>query len=291
VSSANRRGILALVAGMAAFSVNDVMMKFVTLRFPIGEVMFIRGIMTVALMGAAVIALGYVRQVRFALTGRIILRSIFEATAVVCFVVALVHMKLADLSAVFLVAPLLLTALSVWFYQEIVGWRRWVAIAVGFAGTLFIVKPTPAAFDVWALFGLAAALGSALRDLVTRRIDPHVPTIIIALMALIAVTLMGLLMGFFEEWRPMPASDVLCLAVAAIFVGIAFCLMVIAFRGADTGVVAPFRYAFLLWAMLAGYLAFGEVPDRWAFVGGALVVGSGLYALRREAVRQHAKEG
>src|SRR5262249_44435734 len=133
VSSANSRGILALVAGMAAFSVNDVMVKYVTLRFPIGEVMFIRGIMTVALMAAAVIALGYVRQLRFALTGRIILRSIFEATAVVCFIVALVHMKLGDLSAVFLVAPLLLTALSVWFYQEVVGWRRWVAIGVGFA--------------------------------------------------------------------------------------------------------------------------------------------------------------
>ena len=276
---------------MAAFSVNDVMVKYVTLRFPIGEVMFIRGIMTVALMGAAVVALGYAQQLRFALTGRIILRSSLETVAVVCFIVALVHMKLGDLSAVFLVAPLLLTALSVWVYKEVVGWRRWVAIAVGFAGTLFIVKPTPAAFDVWALVGLAAALFAALRDLVTRRIDPATPSIVVALMALIAVTLTGLLLGLFEEWRPMPASDVLRLAIAAVFIGIAFSLMVIAFRGAETGVVAPFRYAFLLWAMLAGYLAFGEVPDGWAFVGGALVVGSGLYALHREAVRQHATEG
>ena len=113
---------------MAAFSVNDVLMKFVTLRYPVGEVIFIRGVMTVTLVGAVALALGHVRQLRFALTWTIVLRSIFDALTVMFFVIALVHMKLAELSAVFLTAPLMLTALSAWFYREPVGWRRWLAV-------------------------------------------------------------------------------------------------------------------------------------------------------------------
>jgi drug/metabolite transporter (DMT)-like permease len=290
VPSANRRGILALIAGMALFSVNDVLVKFVTLRFPVGEVIFIRGVMTIALMGAAVVVLGHLRHLRFALTWPIILRSICDALTVTLFVIALVHMKLAELSAVFLTAPLILTALAACFYGETIGWRRWLAVACGFLGTLFVVKPTPAAFDGWALLGLASALFTALRDLITRRIEPGIPTTIIAFMGLITTTLVALAMGSFEEWRAMPTNDVLLLAVAALFIGVAFYLMVLAFRGVEVSAIAPFRYVFLLWAMIAGYLAFSEVPDRWSFVGGALIVAAGLYAIHREAMRRRAQK-
>jgi drug/metabolite transporter (DMT)-like permease len=291
VSSANRRGILALVVGMASFAVNDVLVKLLTERYPVGEVIFIRGVMTVALVGAAVIALGYAPHVRFALTGTIAVRSICDALTVVLFVIALVHMKLAELSAVILTAPLFLTALSVWFYRETVGWRGWVAVIVGFAGTLFVVKPMPAGFNAWAVLGLAAALSAALRDLITRRIEPGIPAIVIALMGLLAMTVMALVMGLFEDWRAMPINDIVVLAIAAFFIGTAFYLMVEAFRGVDISVVAPFRYVFLLWAMLAGYAAFGEVPDRWGLIGGALIVASGLYAFHRESVRRHEQPG
>jgi drug/metabolite transporter (DMT)-like permease len=289
VSSANRRGILALIAGMAIFSVNDVLMKFITLRFPVGEAIFIRGLMTIALMGGAVVVLGHLRHLRAAFTWPIILRSMCDALTVILFVIALVHMKLAELSAVFLTAPLILTALAACFYGETIGWRRWLAVACGFIGTLFVVRPTPAAFDGWALLGLGSALFTAFRDLITRRIEPGIPTTLVALMGLITMTFVALAMGSFEEWRPMPMNDVLLLAVAALFICAAFYLMVMAFRGAEVSVVAPFRYVFLLWAMVAGYVAFGEVPDRWSFVGAALIVAAGLYAIHRETVRRRSQ--
>src|SRR5262245_12529141 len=113
---------------MALFSVNDVVMKFITLRFPVGEAIFIRGVMTVVLMGTVVVALGHVRYLRAAFTWPVILRSMCDALTVILFVIALVHMKLAELSAVFLTAPLILTALAVCFYGETIGWRRWVAV-------------------------------------------------------------------------------------------------------------------------------------------------------------------
>ena len=94
-------------------------------------------------------------------------------------------------------------------------------------------------------------------------------------------------MGLFEQWRPMALYDVGMLAISAAFVATGHFLIVIAFRGSvDVSAIAPFRYTLLIWAGICGYLAFGEVPDRFAIFGSALIVGSGLYALHREVVRR-----
>ena len=94
------------------------------------------------------------------------------------------------------------------------------------------------------------------------------------------------IMGLFEEWRPMAPFDVGMLAISAAFVASGHFMVVVAFRGSvDVAAIAPFRYTLLIWAGVCGYLAFGEIPDRFAIAGSALIVGSGLYALHREVVR------
>ena len=99
--------------------------------------------------------------------------------------------------------------------------------------------------------------------------------------------LMEPIMGLFEEWRPMAWADVGMLAISATFVASGHFMVVVAFRGTvDVAAIAPFRYTLLIWAGLCGYLAFGEVPDRYAIMGSLLIVGSGLYALHREVVRR-----
>jgi drug/metabolite transporter (DMT)-like permease len=171
-------------------------------------------------------------------------------------------------------------------YREVVGWRRWTAIAIGFVGTLFIVKPTPGAFNAWALLGIATALSAATRDLITRQLSSAIPTVAISFMAAFATIVIGAIMYFFEDWRLMAAADVGLLAIAALLIAAGHFLIVIAFRGVDVSAIAPFRYTLLLWAGICGYFAFGEVPDRFAIFGSALIVGSGLYALHREVVRR-----
>src|ERR1051325_3476792 len=101
-----------------------------------------------------------------------------------------------------MMSPLILTALSVVFYGEQVGWRRWAAIIVGFIGVLFIVKPTPSGFDAWALLGVGAACCGASRDLMTRRIGPTLPTLVVAFMSAIAFTIVGCVIGLGEQWHP-----------------------------------------------------------------------------------------
>jgi drug/metabolite transporter (DMT)-like permease len=148
------------------------------------------------------------------------------------------------------------------------------------------VKPTPASFDVWALVALASAFVSASRDLTTRHVRSDIPTILISFMAAVAATGVGLVLGIWENWLPMAPGAVALCALAGAGLGLGNFLIAMAFRGVDLSAVAPFRYTFLLWAGIGGYVGFGEVPDRFALIGAALIVGSGLYALHRERVRR-----
>lgn len=285
-TSANRRGILAVVFGMGSFSLSDALTKLAAGYLPTGEVIFTRGFASALFFAIAVLIAGQIRLVPRALAPASLLRGLFDALAVVLFITALVNMNLADLSAVVLVQPLLMTALAVVLFREQVGWRRWAAITVGLIGTLFIVRPTPSAFDAWALLGLGAALCGAARDLATRRVDSSVPSLCVCLVSSLTVTASSLFAGVGETWvMPGPTALFLC-ASAGLFFGIGTFLIVLAFRGTDLGAVVPFRYVLLLWAGMWGYLFFAELPDRWTLIGAALIVASGLYTLHREAVRR-----
>ncbi len=286
--TANQRGILAVCGCMASYTVNDVLVKKVLQHYPVGEVIFVRGVMSTLLIVGVVMALGHAQQLRVGLDRHVAARSVFDGLSTVGFIAALAHMKLANLAAVLQVAPLLITALSVAFFREQVGWRRWTAITIGFLGALFVIKPVPSEFSIWAIVGAASALFSALREIQTRRIDHGIPTIVIAFWGAVGITLCGASFALTEDWRLLAAADLLELFVAAVFVGLAIYLLALGFRGVDMSVVAPFRYIYLLTSAVGGYLMFRELPDGWTIVGALLIVGSGLYTLHREAVRRRA---
>ena len=283
---ANRRGIFALMGAMAAFAVNDMILKLTAQRYALGEVITVRGLIATALVGSLLVGFGQAYAVRATFDRLVLSRTALDGAAMVLFTTALVHMPLAELSAINLVSPLLITALAVILFAEEVGWRRWTAIVVGFVGTLFIVKPTPGAFNAWALLGVATAIAAAGRDIITRRLDVGIPSILISFLAAAGSVIVGAIMGLFEQWSPMAFYDVGMLAISAAFVATGHFLIVVAFRDVDVAAIAPFRYTLLIWAGVCGYLAFGEVPDRYAMFGSLLIVASGLYALHREVVRR-----
>jgi drug/metabolite transporter (DMT)-like permease len=284
----NRRGIIALMLGMALFTANDCIIKQLMRSMPAGEVIFVRGMFTAVMLGAVMAALGHLRTLGDALSGSVLGRAVSDAVSSAFFVMALAHMRIADVSAVLLSVPLILTAAAVLLFGERVGWRRWCAVLVGFAGVLLVVKPTPSGFDAWALVALASAFGSAARDLFTRRIGSGVPTITITFIGAWLVALSGLLMMPGETWRMPAPMEFAALALAAMFLGAATFFIAKAFRGVDISVVSPFRYSLLLFALIAGFLVFGELPDAAAAAGAILIVASGLYVLHRETVRRRA---
>jgi drug/metabolite transporter (DMT)-like permease len=283
----NRRGIIALLSACGLFTINDTLVKLTTLVYPAGEVLFVRGLICLALVGGSVVYAHQIAWLRGSFTPIVILRAVLDSFVNITFVMALGHMRLADLISLNLASPLLLTMFSAFFLREQVGWRRWTAILFGFAGMVLIVKPSPASFNIWALAALGSAIGSATRDLVTRRIDPGVPTLGISFTSVVGTTVTSLILALVieEQWRAPAPVYIGFVVAAAVVLSIGSTMAVSAFRHVDVIVVAPFRYSLLIWSGLAGYFIFGEVSDAFALCGAVLIAGSGLYTLHRERVR------
>lgn len=284
----NKRGIIALISGCALFTVNDTITKITALTHPIGEVLVVRGFVCLAILAVAIATVQRSFVIHGALHHTVLLRAALDSLANVTFVVALTKLRLADLMAINLMSPLIVTMLLAFFFKEQIGWRRWTAIGVGVAGMLLIVKPSPANFNEWALVALTGACFSAVRDIVTRRILPGTSTLSVTFVSLVGTTIAGSLFGLLagENWKMMPVEFTGLLGLAAIFLTAGSALSVSAFRNADVSLVAPFRYSLLIWSGLSGYFVFGEISDRLSVAGTLLIVGSGLYALHRERVRQ-----
>lgn len=282
--SKNQRGVLALCGCMTCYTVNDVMVKQILRTYPLGEVIFVRGLITTVLIGLVALALGHGRDLLAGPSRLVAARSLFDGLSTAGFLAALSQMKLANLAAMLQIAPLLITALSVLLYREIVGWRRWAAIGVGFLGALLVIKPLPSEFNIWALVAAASALCAAAREITTRQIGRAAPVMVVAFWGSVVIGLFGLVFAATESWRAFVGWDLVLLCTAAIFMCIALYLMALAFRDVDLSVVAPFRYSYLITSAVGGYLVFHELPDEWTVVGALLIVAGGIYTLHREAV-------
>ena len=206
--------------------------------------------------------------------------------ATTAFVTALMHMQIANLTAVLQAVPLAVTLLSMLFLGERVGWQRMMAVITGFIGVLMIVKPSVTHFETYELLALVIVFGCAIRDLLTRRIPGRIPTFLVAFVNAGFVALGGAAMALSQglQW-PEPWQMGL-LAIAACFLSSGYLFMVATLRLGELSGTAPFRYSIMVFAIASGILVFGEFPDWIAMVGMALIVATGLYAARREALQR-----
>jgi drug/metabolite transporter (DMT)-like permease len=196
------------------------------------------------------------------------------------FITALGQLPLANVTAILQATPLILTLACAAFGLERLGGRRWAAVAVGFAGVLLIVKPSPAGFNAYAGIALFCAAVVAGRDLVTRFIPRDVPSVVIALSTTASVGLAGVLFGAGETWRVPDPAETGLLGAAALFVAAGNLAIIRSLRIADVSAVSPFRYSIIVMSLALGALVFGEWPDLPSILGIALIIGSGVHALR-----------
>lgn len=284
----NRRGILGMVASMMLFICNDALIKHVSESLPTGQIIFLRGLSATFLIAALAVALGAWRQMPAVLDRPVLARAAIDSLGTFLYLLALFNMPLANVTAVNLSVPLMLTLCAAFLLREQVGWRRWSAVAAGFVGVLLVVQPTAAGFNWFALVALAATATHAARDLLTRRIRPGIPSVIVTLSTAIVVTIAAAVVSAVEGWRPLPMRELSLLIVASAFLSGGYYLVIDCMRHGELSVVAPFRYTAMLWALLLGYLVWGDVPNLLAWIGIALLVGSGLYIFHREQVRRRA---
>lgn len=277
------RGALFMSVSMAGFTINDAITKLVSDNMNMGQIMFIRGIFASLMIGVFAWSQGLLVGWRRALHPLVGLRVVGELGGTVTFLTALSMLPLANVSAVLQALPLAVTMGAALFLAEPVGWRRWLAILVGFGGVMVIIRPGFEGFDVYSLLVLVTVTFCAVRDLATRCIPEDIPTLLVSATTAVAVTVAGgVLVVPFGGWTPVETSDVGLLFAASVLLIFGYQFIIMSMREGDISFVAPFRYTALLWAILLGFLLFGDVPDMAMIAGAAIVVGSGLYTLYRE---------
>lgn len=281
----NVTGILAMLAAMAFFLTNDTCAKLASAELPQGQVIAMRGLMATGLIAAWAGFTGAFRHVPLLIHPLLAWRTLGEVGGTIFYLAALFHMPIANATAILQALPLLMTVLGGLLLKEPVGWRRWLAAIVGFAGVILIIRPGPAGFDAWSIAALISVGFVALRDLATRRMPPALPGLLISLVASGAVTLTGFAMGLLEDWQPITAPSFAALAGAAVFIVAGYLMIILAMRSGELAVVSPFRYSIILWAIIAGVLVWGDLPDPVAMLGIAIVAGSGIYTFHRERRR------
>lgn len=284
--SSNVKAALIMSLAMAVLTLNDSAVKLAAREMPLFQVIFLRGVLTTILL---VLWMGIRGQLRLVIppTDRAKLgwRSLGEAAAMVSFTLALVHMPLANVTAILSAVPLSVTLAAYLFLGEPLGWRRLMAITIGFFGVLLIIQPGGAAFNLYALAALACVVFVTGRDLVTRRLSTHVSSMAVALITSIAVTLVALILSLGQAWVMPDLRLAVLILGAGVSMIVAYLASIAAMRLGEVGAVAPFRYTGLVWALLMGYLAFGDWPNVVTFLGAGLVMGSGIFTIWREAAR------
>lgn len=282
-ASDNLRGAVFMMLSMAGYVVNDTLMKLVAADVPLAQSVFIRGLMATALLAGFA---AYKRQLFVRVPASelriILLRAFGEIAATYCYLTALIHMPLANITAILQSLPLAVTLAGALFLGHKVGWRRYVAIAVGFVGVLIIVRPGGADFNSYALWAMAAVGFITLRDLMAAKLAKGTPSMFVALFTAAGVTVAAGIMAQFEPWSPVSSGSFAYLAFAAGFILIGYITSIMAMRYGEISFVSPFRYTVLVWALLLGVFVFKDYPDFWTMVGIAIVVGTGVFTFYRE---------
>ncbi len=282
----NLRGILLMVASMAAFALEDMFIKFAAKGVPTGEIVLISGIFGVPFFGWLAARSGRSIWVKGALHPAVLLRAVGEMVGSLAYVTALASVPLPTVSAVLQVMPLAVTLGAALFLKAPVGWRRWTAIGVGLAGVLLVIRPGFEGFHPAALWVLITVAGLAARDLATRVIPPEYSDAQISAWGLMAVTALGAGMMAFTGQHALPSPWQTAGLAGMVVVGaIGYWAITAASRTGEVSVVAPFRYTRLVFAIIIGFSVFHEPVDLVTALGASLIIGSGLYSFARERAR------
>ncbi|MER8772682.1 DMT family transporter [Mesorhizobium sp. M0092] len=271
------RGPLFMVVSTGSYIVNDTMMKLATAGLPPYEVLFLRGAAATLWGIPLLFMLGYGKQIPLILDAKVLRRNLLELGAILCYVVALANMQIADSTALGQITPLLMLVGSSILFGERIGGVRLALIGLGFIGAVMVAQPTMQGISVYALLALGNAALSAARDLAGRKVAAEVPGMVVAISAVVVVLAgAGVAHLLSEQWVVPETHHLLLMAGAGLFLIFGHFFIFMAYRVGPTSVVAPFYYCFTVWAVISGLVVFRQLPNALAICGILLVVASGL---------------
>ena len=281
----NLRGSLLMTAAMLGFAIEDMFIKLLADTVPLGMVLILLGAGGAVVFAVLALMRGDALFSRDLLARSVLIRNAGELIGTVGFITAIALTPLSSASAILQATPLVVTLGAALFLGEQVGWRRWSAILVGFAGVLLIIRPGFDAFEPASLFAVMGVIGLALRDLATRTVPRSISSMQLSTYAFLTLIPAGIGMLAFTGDAPrlLGGLEWLLIAAALGFGVLSYYAIVAAMRMGDVAVITPFRYSRLVFALCFGVLFFGERPDMATLAGSALIVASGIYTFWREA--------
>ncbi len=281
--SHNLRSSILMSASMAAYVFNDMCMKALSDELPVFQAIFLRGLLTSLIIAFLAWKLD---ALRFRYDKKdwklILLRSLAEMAAAYFFVTAIFNMPIANATAILQALPLTVALAGALFLGEAIGWRRLVAILIGLIGVLLIVQPGTNGFSVYSVYAILTVVAVTIRDLAARRLSKNVPSLSVALIASLVVTILAGSASLTIEWSAPSLAGWVQLIGASVFIIGGYVFSIMTMRIGDIGAVAPFRYTSLIWALLLGFFLFNEWPDGLSLIGAAIVVATGVYTILRE---------
>lgn len=278
----NLRGSLWMVAAMAGFAIEDMFLKSAAASLPVGQILMIFG--AGGMLGFAVLAARRGERILHPaiLSPAILIRCVFEVAGRLFYTLAIALTPLSSASAILQATPLVVVMGAALIFGEKVGWRRWMAIAVGFAGVLIILRPGLDGFTPLSLLAVLGMLGFAGRDLATRAAPPVLSNLQLGVYGFAMMVPTGAILLAVSGGAALPSVLAAGQLAAATVIGVlAYYALTSAMRMGEVSVVTPFRYTRLVFALILGVTVFAEQPDAATLLGSAVIVGSGIYTLLR----------
>jgi drug/metabolite transporter (DMT)-like permease len=285
----NLAGIVWMLIAVATLSLMDGALKWLSPHYPALEVAALRGMVAVPVVVVwALLAggLGQVLRVRWPLH---LLRGLLSVVMLSCFIYAVRALPLADAYSIFFISPLLITALSVPLLGERVDAGRWLAIGVGLSGVLILLRPSgEATLTLAGIAAIVAAICYSLSAITVRVLGRTDSTLSMVFWFSLMLTL-GAGALALPDWVAVRGEHLPALGVIAVTGAVGQYAITEAFRRGEASVVAPFEYSALAWGLGLDFALWGTIPDAAMFGGAAIIIGAGLYLVRRERVHPEAE--
>lgn len=276
------RGILLTVAAIGVFVCMDTIAKYLSRWYPVPGIVWARYVINLAFLFAWFAARGELGRIRTARPGIQLARGLLLAAATFLYFTSLRVLPLADAAAIGFVLPLFIAVLAVPMLGERLDPSRGVAIVAGLAGALLIVRPGSSVFTWYALLPVGMAVCNALYQILTRKVaGVEHPLTSLAWGAIVGAVAFSAAAPTYWQ-APDRAAHWLLLGLIGLLASIGHYLLIRAYEYADATLLAPFSYTMMIWALLLGYLVFGQLPDGWSFAGMGVIVGAGLFLAGRQ---------
>lgn len=275
-------GMLLMLFGDFLFSLNDAMGKWLVASFSVGQVLVIRSFGAFLILAPMIARQDKAALFRLEQPSLQLLRVVMATVDVALFYAAVTYLPLADVMTFYMAGPIYVAAISHFFLGERIGWRRWLAVLVGFIGVLIALRPSAAMFSWPSFFGLGGSLAFALTLVLGRRLRQTGDATLVAWQTIGALAA-GLVLSI-GNWRSVSVLDIGAMLALGIVAGSAHMLITRSLKLAPASLLAPLQYSLLIWAIVLGFVFFGDIPDAQIIIGSVIIVLAGLFIFHRKNV-------